>query len=32
MDNYLAELDELLLHQIDDGMLPSELDGYEHRH
>lgn len=28
MDDYLAELDALLLHQFDDGMLLSELDGY----
>jgi uncharacterized protein len=28
MDDYLDELDALLLHQFDDGMLLSELDGY----
>lgn len=28
MDDYLAELDDLLLNQLDDGMLLSELDGY----
>lgn len=28
MDDYLDELDGLLLHQFDDGMLLSELDGY----
>lgn len=28
MDEYLDELDKLLLHRLDDGMLLSELDGY----
>ena len=28
MENYLDQLDQLLLHQFEDGMLLSELDGY----